>query len=119
MVNDIIDTIAEMVNYPIKPSDYISVQMIPPVVLILQLIEMTAGSSQNILSVFTNLQLPVDPLGFLKEYVPFLNWDKFEKTSAKYANEKTVENEYRVKNEAKLQGQAAAIQQQSAGGNSY
>lgn len=74
--NRMIDKIADIVDYPIKPSEYIEITLIPPVVLILQLIEMTSGSAQNTINIFQNLQLPIDPISFLKKYVPFIDWDK-------------------------------------------
>lgn len=85
--------------------------MIPPVVLILQLIEMTSGSAQNIISVFQNLQLPIDPLSFLRDYVPFIDWNRFEKTALKYTAEKNIENEIKAKYDAKTQGELSMLQQ--------
>lgn len=98
----ILDYIASLVEYPIKPSEYIVVTMVPPVVLILQLIEMTSSSAQNIISTFQNLQLPIDPIGFLREYVPFLDWNKFEKAALKFTAEKSIDTEVKSKNDAKL-----------------
>lgn len=111
LIMKFVDYIANLAEYPIKPSDYISISMIPPVVLILQLIEMTSSSAQNIISTFQNLQLPIDPIGFLKDYVPFIDWNKFEKTALKYSAEKNVDTEIKSKNEAKLQGDMAILQQ--------
>ena len=71
-LNRMIDTIAEMVDYGVQPTEFVSVGLVPPVVLMLQLIEMTSGSANNILGVFQSLQLPVDPIGFLKKYLHLL-----------------------------------------------
>lgn len=119
LLTEIIDILAEKVNYPVKPSEFMTIKMIPPVVLILQLIEMTAGSAQNIISVFQNLQLPIDPLSFLKDYVPFIDWDKFEKTALKFNITKNTEVELKSKADAKLQGQMAAVQQQASGQSGF
>lgn len=45
-LNRLVDTIAENLKYELKPTDFVEVSMIPPVVLMLQLIEMTAGSAK-------------------------------------------------------------------------
>lgn len=58
----LIDLIAEMTGFKIKPSEYCEVALIPPVVLILQLIEATSGSANNVTATFQNMQLPFDPL---------------------------------------------------------
>jgi hypothetical protein len=51
-----VDIIAEIKELGYKPSKYVKVSLIPPVVLIVQLIEMTLSSIGNIAGVFTNLQ---------------------------------------------------------------
>lgn len=110
-----IDYIAEIVGCNVKPSDYLEITMIPPVVLMLQLIEMTAGSANNIITVFQTLQLPIDPINFLKKYIPFLNWDEFEEQAKKYAVDKNVETELKSKADAKLQQEILAAQQAPQG----
>lgn len=79
-LNRMIDHMAQELDFQIKPSDYISVSMIPPVVLMLQLIEMTAGSANNIIGVFQSLQLPIDPISFLKKYIPLIFLSGMRKT---------------------------------------
>lgn len=111
LFTELIDKIAAMLEFPIVPSEYKLVKMIPPVVLILQLIEMTASSCQNIIATFQNLQLPVDPLNFLREYVPFLDWDKFNDTALRYSIEKGAEVEIKSRADGKLQFDVASLQQ--------
>lgn len=77
----------------------------------LQLIEMTAGSANNIIGVFQTLQLPIDPISFLKKYVPFINWQEFEDQARHFANEKAIETELKSKADAKLQAEIMAAQQ--------
>jgi len=108
-LNRMIDYMAELVGFSIVPTEYIQVSLIPPVVLILQLIEMTAGAAQNIIGVFQNLQLPVDPISVLKKYVPFIDWDEFEENAKKFVTEKAVEVELKSKSDAKLQADVAGI----------
>ncbi len=79
----IVDIVAEIKGKEFKPSDHITMSLIPPVVLIVQLIEMTLSSIGNIAGVFTNLQLPIDPYFFLEKYVPHINWDEFKAAAAK------------------------------------
>lgn len=79
----IVDIVAQIKGKEFKPSDYTTLSLIPPVVLIVQLIEMTLSSIGNIAGVFTNLQLPIDPYFFLEKYVPHINWDEFKKSAEK------------------------------------
>ena len=111
-LNRMLDFMAEELELDIVPSEMLTVSMIPPVVLILQLIEMTAGSASNIIGVFQNLQLPIDPLSFLKKYIPFINWVEFEAKAAKYSLEKAVEFEMKSKSDAALQTQIQNSMQQ-------
>ena len=60
-MTDLVDIIAEIRRFPLIPSTYLSVSLIPPVVLILQLLEMTLSSVGNISAVFQSLNLPFDP----------------------------------------------------------
>jgi hypothetical protein len=89
----LIDLIAEMTGFKIKPSEYCEVALIPPVVLILQLIEATSGSANNVTATFQNMQLPFDPYYFLQKYVPFVNWDDFKKQAQIAYLEKKTEND--------------------------
>jgi hypothetical protein len=83
----ILDVIAEIKELDYKPSKYISVNLIPPVVLIVQLIEMTLSSIGNIASVFTNLQVDVDPYFFLEKYVPHIDWKNFKSAASRAKTE--------------------------------
>ena len=114
-MNRMLDTIADMVEYGIRPSAFISVGMVPPVVLMLQLIEMTSGSANNILGVFQSLQLPVDPIGFLKKYVPYLDWEELEEQAKTYTVEHDAETEFKSKSDARLQAEVMATQQGQRG----
>jgi hypothetical protein len=76
--------IAENENIGIKPSEYYYVSLIPPISLILQLIEMTMSSVGNILSVCQTANIDFDPYYFLQKYVPHIDWDDFKKTSEEY-----------------------------------
>ena len=83
----LIDRIAKLDNQEFKPSDYIDVTLIPPVVLILQLIEMTLASVGNIAGTFQQMNLLFDPYMFLKQYIPFIDWDEFKDSAAKFDSE--------------------------------
>lgn len=80
-LNKLIDIIAEVKKVNFKPSEYITTTLIPPVVLILQLIEMTLSSVGNIASVFLNMGVTIDPYYFLSQYVPHIDWEEFRKAS--------------------------------------
>lgn len=106
-----LDAIADMVEYDVKPSHFLTIGLVPPVVLMLQLIEMTAGSANNIIGVFQSLQLPVDPIGFLKKYVPYLEWEELEEKAKTYQVEHDAETEFKSKADARLQAEVMATQQ--------
>ena len=114
-LNRMIDTIADMVDYGVQPTEFVSVGLVPPVVLMLQLIEMTSGSANNILGVFQSLQLPVDPIGFLKKYVPYLDWEELEDQAKTYSVEHDAETEFKSKSDARLQAEVMATQQGQRG----
>ncbi len=76
------------------PTDYIHVSLIPPITLLLQLIEGTLQSVGNISGIFNNLQIPVDPYYLLEQYVPHIDWNKF----------KDKANEYKLKDKLKTSG---------------
>ena len=114
-MNRMLDAIAEMVEYDVQPSAFVSVGLVPPVVLMLQLIEMTSGSANNILGVFQSLQLPVDPIGFLKKYVPYLDWEELEEQAKTYSVEHDAEVEFKSKSDARLQAEVMATQQGQRG----
>jgi hypothetical protein len=113
--NEVIDTVAEMLEIGFKPSDYAKFTLIPPVVLILQLIEMTMSSVGNIAGVFTGMQMQVDPYFFLKSYVPHVDWDKFIQKSKEYSTELAVKNEIMMKAQQKAQADALAATGQLGG----
>ena len=80
-INKVMDSIANIQGKSYKPSKYISTTLIPPVILILQLIEMTLSSVGNISGVFQNMGMTIDPYFFLSQYVPHIDWDKFKEAS--------------------------------------
>ena len=79
-----VDIVAEILHLRYKPSEYVQIKLIPPIVLILQLIEMTLSSIGNINGIFQTLQTPVDPYFFLKQYVPYIDWDAFKEAADQY-----------------------------------
>ncbi len=79
-----VDIVAEILKVNYKPSEYVQIKLIPPIVLILQLIEMTLSSIGNINGIFQTLQTPVDPYFFLKQYVPYIDWEAFKEAADVY-----------------------------------
>lgn len=80
-ISQIIDIIAEDVQIGFVPSNYINVTLIPPVILILQLIEMTLSSIGNMTQVFQGMGIKIDPYYLLEQYVPHIDWQKFKEKS--------------------------------------
>jgi len=81
-INQLTSKICNIVDPNISLIKYVEVSLLPPVVLIVQLIESTLNSIGNINSIFDNMSIPMDPYYFLDQYVPQINWSKF-KDSAK------------------------------------
>lgn len=83
-ITKIVDIIAEIEGKEYKPSKYYTFGLIPPVVLILQLIEMTMSSIGNIFGIFQTANIQFNPYSFLEKYVPYINWKEFRKESEEY-----------------------------------
>ena len=81
----IIDIIAQIKGFSFNPSMYTQVMLIPPITLILQLIEMSLSSIGNISGIFQTLQMPIDPYFFLQQYIPYINWEEFKEKTDQYA----------------------------------
>jgi len=93
-----LDIVAEIKGMNIKPSDYIQISLIPPITLILQLIEMTLSSIGNINGIFQTLATPIDPFFFLQQYIPYINWDEFKKRADEYTLEQQTKGKIDTKN---------------------
>ncbi|MFW6246933.1 MAG: portal protein [bacterium] len=92
-LNELTDIVADIKKLDNKPSDYVKVSLIPPVTLILQVIESTLSSVGSIAGVFSNLGLKYDPYYFLKYYVPHIDWDEFKERARQYETEKKTREE--------------------------
>jgi hypothetical protein len=87
-LNELVDIISIVKGNDIKPSEYIKISLIPPIVLILQLIETTLSSVGNISGIFQNMGIShVDPYFFLQQYVPHIDWDAFRSSIDKKKTE--------------------------------
>ena len=79
-----LDIVARIKGLGFKPSEYVSIQLIPPIVLMVQLIEMTLSSIGNMTSAFQSMQIAYDPYFLLEKYIPYINWDAFKEAAKKY-----------------------------------
>jgi len=89
-INDLIYKISKVAGLDFDPTEYTSVSLTPPIVLVLQLIESTLNSVGNIAGIFGNLQIPVDPYYLLQQYVPQIDWDIFKKKAEEYQKQKAA-----------------------------
>ena len=73
-LNKLMDKVSLDVGFENPMSDYVKVSLVPPVSLILQLVESTINSVSNIQRVF--MEMPVlkeaDPTYLLRRYVPYV-----------------------------------------------
>jgi len=92
-LNRLVDIVAEVEELDFVPSEYYKISLIPPIVLVLQLIEMTLSSVSNIMSVFQTGNIPFDPYYFLEKYVPHVDWVDFRKASEEYVRKLKVKED--------------------------
>lgn len=90
-LNDLVYKISMNIgfNEEDNPTKFYRLTLIPPIALILQLIEGTLNSIGNISGIFNQLNIPVDPYYLLEQYLPHLDWETLKKKGA----------EYKIKNE--------------------
>jgi|GEM_PF-1325650 len=94
----LLDIIARMKGLDYVPSEYVSIQLIPPIVLMIQLIEMTLSSIGNMVSAFQAMQIPYDPYFLLEKYLPYINWDAFKKRAVLYRTDVETANDLKASN---------------------
>lgn len=80
-----------------NPTNFIRITLIPPITLILQLLEGTLNSVGNISNIFNTLKIPVDPYHLLEQYVPHIDWTSFRLKAEKYKLKETTKNEVKSK----------------------
>jgi len=90
-INSIISKIAissDAIN--INPTKHIQISLLPPIILMVQLIESTLGSVGNIVTTFQNMDIPTDPFYFLEQYIQQIDWVKFKESALIYQAEITA-----------------------------
>lgn len=76
-LTDMYSKIAELLGVEDDLQMYVHISLMPPTVLLIQLIEATIGSVSNIQRVFTDMPgVNISALSLLKQYVPYFNWDE-------------------------------------------
>jgi hypothetical protein len=86
-----LDIVARNKNLGFVPSQYVSIQLIPPIVLMVQLIEMTLSSIGNMTSAFQSMMIPFDPYFLLEKYIPYIDWDSFKEKAKQYKTDMDTE----------------------------
>jgi len=79
-----LDLIATGVGFPYKPSDFIQIQLIPPIILMLQVIETSLASIGNIAGTFQTMNISTDPFFLLEKYIPYIDWSAFKEKASAY-----------------------------------
>jgi hypothetical protein len=92
------DIVARNKNLDFVPSKYISIQLIPPIVLMVQLIEMTLSSIGNMTSAFQAMQIPFDPYFLLEKYIPYIDWEAFKNRAALYRTDMDTDSDLNANN---------------------
>ncbi|MBC8427579.1 MAG: hypothetical protein H8D97_01670 [Proteobacteria bacterium] len=91
-MNDLMDRVSLDIGFNEPMSEYVKVSLVPPVSLILQLVESTITSVSNIQRVF--MEMPIlkdaDPTYLLRRYVPYIDWDDYLKEAKAFKLQKNV-----------------------------
>ena len=111
-LNRLAEYISNIQDMSYQPTNYVQISLIPPVVLVLQLIEMVVASIGNIASVFMNIGKDMSPDFFLRQYVPHLDWDLFDQ----YLKEKELHDKTKEEIAASSGAPAPAADDGSGGG---
>jgi hypothetical protein len=80
-----------------NPANFIRVTLIPPITLILQLLEGTLNSVGNISNIFNTLKIPVDPYHLLEQYVPHVDWTSFKLKAEQYKLKEKTRTDIKTK----------------------
>jgi len=94
----LLDLVARHKQLGFVPSQYISIQLIPPIVLMVQLIEMTLSSIGNMASAFQSMMIPFDPYFLLEKYIPHIDWESFKERAKQYKTDMDTEADLNVGN---------------------
>lgn len=86
-----LDIVARNKNLGFVPSEYVQIQLIPPIVLMVQLIEMTLSSIGNMTSAFQSMAIPFDPYFLLEKYIPYIDWESFREKAKIYKTDMDTE----------------------------
>jgi len=92
-LNQLVSIVSDVEEVGYDPTEYYKMNLIPPIVLILQMIEMTLSSVGNIMGIFQSGEIKFDPYYFLEKYIPYIDWDDFRSASDEYLRKKTVKEE--------------------------
>jgi len=82
-----LDIVARIKGLDYTPSEYVQIALIPPIVLMVQLIEMTLSSIGNMFSAFQAMQIPADPYFLLEKYIPYIDWESFKERAKQYTTD--------------------------------
>ena len=92
----LLDIVAKINGLDFVPSHYVQIALIPPIVLMVQLIEMTLSSVGNMFSAFQAMQIPADPYFLLEKYIPYIDWDSFKERAKNYLTDVDTENDLKA-----------------------
>lgn len=79
------DKLALKLGFEELPSDYISITLKPPVILLLQMLESTMSSIGNIQMSLQSVNIEFNPYYLLKKFVPNIDWDEFSTEAREFA----------------------------------
>lgn len=105
-----LDIVARIKGLDYTPSEYVQIALIPPIVLMVQLIEMTLSSIGNMFSAFQAMQIPADPYFLLEKYIPYIDWESFKERAKQYTTD--IDTDVDLKTEEQNAAQAGGMMPQ-------
>lgn len=91
-IEKILDRIFYLCECKYKPSTYLKINLFPPVVLMLQLIESTLTSTSNIINIFRDIpNFSISPMVLLQKYVPYIDWTDMVSQGEQVKIKKSIE----------------------------
>lgn len=77
-LKEFIDRIGSIIGFKEKPSDFIEISLIPPILLILQVLESSMNSVSNIHRTLKDFEaFDIDPTYLLNLFIPYIDWNDF------------------------------------------
>jgi len=83
-MNELCNKISDIYELKKPFTNYATLTLKPPIILLLQLLEATVSSIGNVQQMFMGINIPMDPYYFLKQYLPSIDWVDFQQKAEEF-----------------------------------